>query len=144
LDLSRLVLGQPVDTSPSSAPETPAFEVTEAESTTIALRVPETIADALHRLDSAVAKDEQISWSADYFKYRVFGALPLPFSFSDVMRKAESVFEDPPYGEIKEIIFDLLGKGGCPAIISQKFDLNIDADTREASGRKEIVFGTKA
>ena len=36
--------------------------------------------------------------SGDYFRYRILELQPTPFSFSDVMQKAESVFnEAPPY-----------------------------------------------
>ena len=48
------------------------------------------------------------------------------------MQKAESVFDEaPPYEEIKDMILDLLGQGGAPALLRQRFD---------SLGRKEIVF----
>ncbi len=89
-----------------------------------------------------MSKGESLKWSADYFKYRILGLQPPPFSFDDVMHKAASVFDElPPYEEIKDIILELLGQGGGRTLLSQSFDLHIDANTKEASGRKEIVFG---
>jgi len=92
-----------------------------------------------------VSKSEPIPWSADYFKYRILGAQPAPFSFGEVMQKAESIFDDPPpYEEIKEMILELLGQGGGPAVLGQRFDLQTDENSKEVSGSKEIVFGPAA
>ncbi len=98
----------------------------------------------LRKLDDAVSQSEPIPWSADYFKYRILGAQPSPFSFDDIMQKAEYVFDDPPYDEIKDMILELLGQGGTPAMLRQSFDLQIDEESKEVSGSKEIVFGPAA
>ena len=43
------------------------------------------------------------------------------------MQEAEWVFDEPPpYEEIKDMILELLGQGGGPAILRQRFDLRID------------------
>lgn len=80
-------------------------------------------------------------WSADYFKYRVLGTMPLPFTFDDLMDRVDGVFDgEPPYEEIKDIILDLLGRSGAPPLLSQRFDHTIHDSTNEISGRKQIVF----
>jgi type I restriction enzyme, S subunit len=104
-------------------------------------QAPPTTEAALKSLDDTVSKGDLIPWSSDYFKYRVLGTLPAPFSFDEVMQTAESVFDEPPpYEEIKDMFLGLLGQGGRRAILNQRFDLRIDANTKDVSGRKEIVF----
>jgi type I restriction enzyme S subunit len=144
LDLSRVIL----DSAPIVAR---VFESDRAALQSLAsvplvplLTAPDFLVEALRELDTLVANGDQIGWSGDYFKYRILASQSIPFSFNEVMQKADSVFDDPPYEEIKDIIMDLLGKGGNPALLTQTFDLNIDAATKETSGRKEIVFGRPA
>ncbi len=108
------------------------------------LQAPEAVATTLKELDGTVSKGDLIPWSADYFKYRILAAHPTPFSFGEVMQKVESIFDEPPYEQIKDMIFDLLGKDDGPAILNQSFDLQINENTKETSGRKEIVFGPAA
>lgn len=143
LDLRRLILDLPDGAPPAPALETLTTDVAEAKTQAL-FRAPEAIEAALKKLDEAVGKGEPIQWSAEYFKYRILGAHRAPFTFGDVMQKAESVFVDPPYDEIKDLIFALLSNGGGHAVLRQSFDLNIDANTKEPSGRKEIVFGPAA
>jgi type I restriction enzyme S subunit len=138
LDLSRLILDPPSDLS--AAPE-PGRPVTKVESAAPFLRSPQAIEASLIRLDNAVNKGEQIAWSADYFKYRIVGVQPTPFSFGDVVQKAQSIFEESlPYEEIKAMFLELLGQGGGQPVLSQRFDLHIDKETKDGSGRREIVF----
>jgi type I restriction enzyme, S subunit len=140
LDLSRVILDPEVDTPAIRELQKPAGATAEPGAA-LFLKVPQTIEAELEKLDESVRDGEPIPWSADYFKYRILGVQPTPFSFSDVMRKAESVFnEAPPYEEIKGMILEFLGQNGGPARLAQRFDLHIDAKTKEESGRKEIVF----
>jgi len=143
LDLSRLVL-DPTDNVPPE-PE-PQRRAAGAVQTGMALLLHPSldIEVALVSLDEFVRKGKSIPWSADYFKYRVLGEQPGPFSFDDVMQKAKSVFDEPPYEEMKDMILELLGQGGGHALLHQSFDLHIDDKTKEASGRKEILFGPAA
>jgi hypothetical protein len=147
LDLSRLflhTLHTPPDLASAYEPEKPASNVTESDSGVLLLQAPEAVATTLKELDGTVSKGDLIPWSADYFKYRILAAHPTPFSFGEVMQKVESIFDEPPYEQIKDMIFDLLGKDDGPAILNQSFDLQINENTKETSGRKEIVFGPAA
>ena len=91
--------------------------------------------------DSTVQEGSPIPWSADYFRYRILAAQSAPFSFADLMQKAEAIFEEPPpYETIRDLIFDLLGQDGKPAYLRQRFDLQTNEATNEVTGRKEIVF----
>jgi type I restriction enzyme S subunit len=139
LDLSRLILDHR-DTA-SVAPE---IKKASTRSTpipvTASIVAPTAIGPTLRRLDEDLKKNDSIPWSADYFKYRILAVQPLPFSFEDVMQRATAVFDEPPYKEMKEIVFDLLGKGGSPALLRQFFDLSAEG-AEEGGGRKEIVFG---
>jgi type I restriction enzyme, S subunit len=140
LDLGRLVLDSADDARLASEPEDPSTKVTKRERIALFLVAPQDIEATLRNLDDTVSKGEPLPWSADYFKYRIIGAQSVPFSFAEVMQKAEAVFDDPPYEEIKDTILELLGKDGSPAYLSQRFDLHVDPEAKEASGRKEIVF----
>jgi type I restriction enzyme S subunit len=144
LDLSRLAVNQVDEEVRARVSPRPNNNAVRRTMVTLALEAPNAVAPALNELDMTVSKGEQIPWSADYFRYRILGAQPVPFSFSEVMQKAESVFDQPPYEEIKDVILNLLGKDDSQAILTQKFDVNIDANTKETSGRKEIVFGPTA
>jgi len=103
---------------------------------------------AIKPLDLVVSQGSTIPWSTDYFKYRIIAAQVAPFSFSDIMQEAEGAFdESPPYEEIKDLIFELLGNGKTSPILRQCFDLQevkeLDAEGKETTtfeGRKEIVF----
>jgi type I restriction enzyme S subunit len=140
LDLSRFVPDHtPLPTTAYEQEQLPPQGRETTPSITI-FQTPDALIATLKELDAKVNKGEQIPWSGDYFKYRILGVQPIPFSFAEVMEKAESIFEELPYEEIKDIIMDLLGKGAAPALLIQTFDLNIDAATKETSGRKEIVF----
>jgi type I restriction enzyme S subunit len=141
LDLSRLVLDLLDDSPIAFESEKPSTKASKPERTALLLQAPNAIQAWLMELDATVSKGETIQWSADYFKYRILGVQPVPFSFSDVMQKAESVFDEPPpYEEIKDMILGLLGQGNGRALLRQRFDLHIDVKTKEVSGRKEIVF----
>ena len=132
LDLTRLVLESPGDAPPAREAEKPPAKTTKPKTAALFLKVPQATEAALKKLDDTASKGEPIPWSSDYFKYRILGTQPTPFSFGDVMQKAESVFDEaPPYEEIKDMILDLLGQGGAPALLRQRFD---------SLGRKEIVF----
>jgi type I restriction enzyme S subunit len=109
---------------------------------------PLEIEPALKVQDATVEKGSPIPWSADYFKYRILAALPAPFSFADLMQKAETIFEEsPPYETIRDMIFDLLGQDGKRAILRQRFDQREvkehNPEGKEITsfvGRREIVF----
>jgi hypothetical protein len=142
LNLSRVVLDSAGDPPYAPGPEKPGTKKTDSMLPMPFLRAAHATEAALKKLDTIVSKGEQIPWSADYFKYRVLGAFPAPFSFGEVMQKAEAVFDaPPPYEEIKDMILNMLEQGEGRAHLEQKFDLHIDAKTKEVSGRKEIVFG---
>jgi type I restriction enzyme S subunit len=144
LDLSRLVLHLPSVSPAALASQTPTGKVITSKAATLSLRAAKDVEAALNQLDKTISEGEQIPWSPDYFKFRILGAHEVPFSFGDLMQRAATVFDDPPYKEIKDMILDLLGRGDGPAILSQSFDLHIDENTKESSGRKEIVFGPAA
>lgn len=142
LDLSRLVL---------SAPDVPAATVhfkfksltIKPTNPKVVLRLPKAPQSAeveLRRLDGALEKGEQISWSRDYFKYRLLARQSCPFSFADLSQRIQSVFTDAPYEEIKDLILEMLGHGGQPAVLQQRFDLGLGAAGEGASDGKEIVF----
>jgi type I restriction enzyme S subunit len=141
LDLSRLVLDLPDDAPLAREPEKADTKTAKPKAAALLLVAPEATEAALKILDDIASKGDPIPWSVDYFKYRILAVQSIPFSFGEVMQKAESVFEEPSYEEMKDTILELLEKGGGHAILSQSFDLHIDANTKEASGRKEIVFG---
>ncbi len=140
LDLTHLVLGPPVDEPAAREPEKLGIKLTVPEAAAPFLRAPEATEAALKELNGTASKGEPVRWSADYFKYRILAAQPAPFSFGEVMQKAEAVFEQAPYEEIKDMILELLGQGGGPVVLNQRFDLHIDPKTKDTSGRKEIVF----
>jgi type I restriction enzyme S subunit len=118
-----------------------AVEPTRTSGGLIILHAPEAIEAALKDLDRIVQAGESISWSPDYFKYRILGTQTAPFGFGELMQKAESVFDEPPpYEEIKDMFLDLLGHGGDHAFLRQSFDLHVDAESKKVSGRKEMVF----
>ncbi len=140
LDLSRVRLDlqaelpagsdSEVSTSQSARPEGKAF-----------LIAPSALEIELERLAALIRQGGPMPWSADYFKYRVLGTIPAPFSFDDLMNRVSGVFsEEPPYEEIKDIILNLLGQGDVPALLRQRFDLTVDEKTNEVTGRKQIVF----
>ncbi|WP_334186768.1 restriction endonuclease subunit S [Noviherbaspirillum sp.] len=137
LDVSRLVLDFSDDSFSASEPQSSAVKAIKPKAETQFLRAPKTIEAHLEKLDSIVGKGEAIPWSAAYFKYRILGAQSAPFSFNEVMLKAESVFDEPPpYEEIKDIILKLLDQSEGHAILNQSFDEGTD----ENPGRKEIIF----
>jgi type I restriction enzyme S subunit len=140
LDLSRLALDSAGDAPIASEVQKPATQAPKPEAGAIFLVAPHASEATLKKLDAIVSKGEPIPWSADYFKYRILGAQSAPFSFGEVMQKAEAVFDEPQYDEIKDMILELLGKGGGRAYLNQRFDIRVDADAKEVSGRKEIVF----
>jgi type I restriction enzyme S subunit len=141
LDLSRIVLDLHDEAPHIRDQEKPVTKAPMAKAAALFRQIPHSTQAALKKLDSLVSERKSISWSADYFKYRILGSQPSVFSFSEVMRKAESVFdESPPYEEIKDMILELLGYGESPALLRQRFDLHIDEETKVVSGRKEIVF----
>lgn len=137
LDLSRFILDQEWEALHATAFETSAVKASKPDDAVQLLQVPGTTESELKKLDGIVSKGEPIQWSADYFKYRIIGRQQTPFSFGDVMQKAESVFEDPPpYDEIKDMILAMLGKDGKPALLTQNFD----AGTLDYPGRNEILL----
>lgn len=136
LDLSRLILDSPNDAAPPSTGELPTARGREFKATPLFLQAPAAVEATLRNLDDTVSNGAAISWSEDYFKYRILGRQPVPFSFGDVMQKAELVFEEPPYGQIKDMILNLLGQGGGSPILTQHFD----EGTEEEPGRREILL----
>ena len=140
LDLSRLVLLPENDITASIPFVEPAIKARQPRANYF-LKTPSALEPALKKLDRTVSKGDTISWSVDYFKYRILAANSVPFSFADLMQKAEAVFEEPPpYDTIRELIFDLLGQDGKPVLLRQRFDLQTNLDTSEVAGRKEILF----
>jgi type I restriction enzyme S subunit len=140
LDLSRLILDSLDETPAAAEPEKSTIVVPESKAGLPFLMAPQNTELALKELDAIASEGDPIPWSADYFRYRILGTQQTPFSFSEVMQRAESVFDEPPYEEIKDMILELLGKGVGRAYLSQRFDIHVDAQSKEASGRKEIVF----
>ena len=143
--MGRIVLDSAADLPAAREPEKPAAEATKPKAGALFLQAPQAVEAVLTKLDDTVSNSEQIPWSANYFKYRILGAQPTPFSFGEIMQKAESVFDEPPpYEEIKGMILELLGQGDGRALLRQRFDLQIDEISKEVSGSKEIVFGPAA
>lgn len=139
LDLSRLVL-EPSE-GESVQLTVPAVKTARSTNAKSFLQAPKEVEAALKKMDSIIRRDGPQPWSAEYFKYRVLGTLPTPFTFDEVMQRVNGAFdEEPPYEEIKNIIFELLCRDYGPARLRQRFDLQIDEKTNEISGRKEIVF----
>lgn len=131
LNLSRLSFGSPNDLPRVSEPEAPAAKAKRPKPAPQFLKASQATEKALKKLDSSVSQSEPIQWSADYFKYRILGTQFAPFSFNEVMQKAESIFDEPPpYEEIKDMILELLTQGEERAYLHQGFD----------EGRKEIVL----
>jgi type I restriction enzyme, S subunit len=140
LDLSRVRLDSQVEDSTFSDSGLSASQSARPEGKAF-LIPPIAIESELERLATLIGQDGPMPWSADYFKYRVLGTMPAPFSFDDLMERVSGVFnEEPPYEEIKGIILGLLGQGGGPALLRQRFDLTVDEGTNEVTGRKQIVF----
>lgn len=139
LDLSRLVLDEPMKTIARSGQPGPEPKTVPNGRRVLAFAVPQAIETTLKKLDDDLKKNEMIPWSAAYFKYRILGVQPVPFTFEDVMQRAAGVFEEAPYEEIKDILFDLLGKGGRPAPLRQSFELEADGGD-QGEGRRGIVF----
>lgn len=141
LDLTRLVLDQSDDAPAATAPANPTTKPSKPNASPHFLQAPAAIESTLKKLDLTVRKGDPIPWSLDYFKYRILAAQPAPFSFEDLREKAEAVFEYPlPYETIRDLIFDLLGQDGKPALLRQRFDLITNEETNEVSGRKQMVF----
>jgi type I restriction enzyme S subunit len=148
LDLSRLTPDLAADTFSALEPAKTVTKRSRARKAARFLHAPTSTEAALKQLDRQVSKGESIPWSVDYFKYRIVASEPAPFSFANLMRMAETVFDEaPPYEEIKDMIFDLLGQDGQPALLRQRFDLNEVKEKDSAGnevtsfeGRKEIVF----
>jgi type I restriction enzyme S subunit len=131
LDLSRLVLVTSENSSPIPEPERPAAKARKLKFPTIRFHYPRAIAAKLKELEHRVSKGEPIEWSTDYFKYHIIGAQQAQFGFSEIMQKAAAVFDEPPpYEAIKDLILEMLGQGGGPTFLNQRFD----------EKRKEIVF----
>ncbi|WP_175951445.1 restriction endonuclease subunit S [Burkholderia sp. BCC0405] len=102
---------------------------------------PKKIERELKALDARIEKGEPIPWSDDYFRYRVLGRHEIPFSFGDLLKRAKNIFDEPPpYEVIRKLISDLLGQNDQAPVLVQRFDYQIDKDTKEAFGRREIVF----
>jgi type I restriction enzyme, S subunit len=143
LNLSRLILNSSYE-APAAPEPTKTAEAVEPGSAAGFLQAPEETETALKELDVNLRQDGPMAWSADYFRYRILGTMPIPFSFDEVMQRADGVFsEEPPYEVVKEMFLELLSQGE-PAILRQRFDLQIHAETNEVSGRKEIVFEPNA
>jgi type I restriction enzyme S subunit len=140
LDLSRVHLDMQPGSSTSFDPEVSVSKSMRPDGVAF-LVAPETLDSELERLATLIHHEGPMPWSADYFKYRVLGTMPLPFTFDDLMDRVDGVFDgEPPYEEIKDIILDLLGRSGAPPLLSQRFDHTIHDSTNEISGRKQIVF----
>ncbi|WP_175745438.1 type I restriction endonuclease [Burkholderia ambifaria] len=102
---------------------------------------PKKVERELKMLDSRVEKGEPIPWSDNYFRYRVLGRHETPFSFGDILKRAKNVFDEPPpYEAIRKLISNLLGQNDQTPVLVQRFDYQIDENTKEAFGRREIVF----
>ncbi|NIE61262.1 MULTISPECIES: restriction endonuclease subunit S [unclassified Burkholderia] len=141
LDLSRIKspLSVKVERENGNAP---AVEPKDAKTISkIFLAPSKKIERELKTLDALIAKGEPIPWSYDYFRYRILGCRETPFSFGDLLKHAKNVFDEPPpYEVIRELISDLLGQNGEAPVLVQRFDYQVDNDTEEAFGRREIVF----
>jgi type I restriction enzyme S subunit len=140
LDLGMISLDSQIAVSKPPKPKSSASQSPETERMAF-LTAPEAMESELERLAILLRQDGPMPWSADFFKYRVLGAMHPPFSFDDLMERVSGTFiEEPPYEEMKSIVMDLLGRGVEPALLRQRFDLTINENTGEVGGRKQIVF----
>ena len=140
LDLSRIGLDSQAEIPTASDSDLSASQSARPEGIAF-LIAPRAMEGELERLATLIRKDGPMPWSADYFKYRVLGTMPTPFSFDDLMQRARGYFEgEPHYEEIKDIMLELLGQGESPTILRQRFDLTINEGTNEIFGSKQIVF----
>lgn len=113
--------------------EVASSTVGTASQLTSVIKVPIETELSLKYLDQLIESGDQIQWSAEYFKYRILGAQITSFTFNEVMKKAESVFDEPPpYEEIKDMILNLVSCGEGSFHITQTFD----------EDRKEVVLKT--
>ena len=140
LDLSRVRLESQTEIPTASDSDVSSSQSARREGTAF-LVAPSAVETELDRLTAQIHQDGPMPWSADYFKYRVLGTMSTPFSFDDLMQKASGFFDgEPHYEEIKDIMLELLGLGGAPALLRQRLDLTVDEATNEVGGRKQIVF----
>ncbi len=135
-DLDLTEVGLSTREVPSVDPRPMEIRKGHSRSTALFPLPPEPTESVLKMLDAAVEKGEHISWSADYFKHRILGTQRVPFSFYDVMQKAEAVFDETPYNEIRDMILNLLGQDGSSPILTQQFG----EGSADEPGRREILF----
>jgi type I restriction enzyme S subunit len=140
LDLSRVRLDSQAEIPTASDSEVSASQSARPEGKAF-LIAPGALENELERLATLIRQDGPMPWSADYFKYRVLGIMPTPFSFDDLMQRVSGVFsEEPPYEEIKDIILELLGQGGGAPLIRQRFGTSTIEETTKAHDYKQIVL----
>lgn len=130
LNLNRVVLTSD-NLVPISKVQKNTVQIEETELPRAFLRTSANVEKQLKKLDAKINNGETIPWSAEYFRHRILGIQVTPFSFDELMHKAESVFDEPPpYEEIKEMILSLLSQHENDAHLKQWFD----------EGRREIVL----
>jgi len=130
LELDRIKLNPSINT-PLTSQVVESFPTTTSKPFNSIIKAPSLTEPSLKKLDELIINGEQIRWSADYFKYRILGAQCTVYTFSEIMQKAESIFDEPPpYEEIKSMILNLISFGESNFRITQTFD----------EGRKEVVL----
>ncbi|MDA3833338.1 MAG: restriction endonuclease subunit S [Spirochaetales bacterium] len=80
--------------------------------------------------DKIIEEDDQIPWSPDYFKYRLLAKQTAEIVITDLMSEADSIFTEPNYDAIRDILFDYLDPAHDNPVLAQTFDQK----------RKEIIL----
>ena len=127
MDLGRLNLAEVIESVDKAADEFHAYVThLEGQGESIiskAFAPPKELLQELAELDKRLENGESIPWSADYFKYRLLGQQASPVSFADLLNKTAAIFvEQPPYEEIRRMIFELLEPGKGEPLLVQNFD----------------------
>ncbi|GHC56133.1 hypothetical protein GCM10007100_23790 [Roseibacillus persicicus] len=95
-----------------------------------ALKPSASVEKKLKSQDKVIEENEQIPWSPDYFKFRLLAKQTEEISITNLMSQAESIFTEPNYDAIRDILFDCLDPAQGAPFLTQTFDEN----------RKEIIL----
>ncbi|AEU37475.1 restriction endonuclease subunit S [Granulicella mallensis] len=128
LNLNRSTLANEVESpGPTSVPERPTAEGRFKRPGSF-VAPPEIEAQMLELEDRIdYGPGDSISWSEDFFKYRILSqVLTPPFSFNEIWEAVNYDMRDANYEDVKAKVFEYIEAG----TVEQRFDME----------RKEIVF----